>query len=296
MLKLRTQLSWVKIRTGQWEAAEDLARDCYEDALKWGDLEIIHIMLNILGTIAHHRGQFKDAIAYRTQALDYSVRLNDQRGWCNTMMQIATCYDTQGDFSAAENAYLQALTTARHIGFHRIVSGILINLGYSAYLQGRFADAVHYLEEGLEGVRALKAGYFVCVALANIIPSYLPLENYTKALQALQEGLMLAIDLGAEYLKVTMLVAAVQTWVASARVDSDATRQRTMMSSAARWAGLIQVHPAGEQENRDEIDKLLPSMKALLGVAEVDDLLQQGSQFNLDEVIAAVLKELEAFV
>lgn len=290
------QLGWLAVNKGEWSKANDYLQEAYAIALRIGDLGELALDMQMLGVVVHKLGNHAEAARYRMQALEISQRLGDQRGTINIMMSVAVSHDSEGNYTAARELYLQTLSIAKRAGSRRYEAGILGNLGFSSYLAGSYDDAIRCMEESITMFRADEGFYNMCVILANLVPAYLHQGMYQQARDVLQEGLKLAVEIAAEPLKATMVVAAVQTWGASAEAQDDPAAQREMMEYAAYWSGLILVCPGAEQENRDEIEKLRPAMEDTLGVERFQDLLKQGGQIYIDDVIAEILGVLKGEV
>ncbi|MBL8132214.1 MAG: tetratricopeptide repeat protein [Anaerolineae bacterium] len=286
------ELGWIAVSRGRWSEAETFLRQCHAICLRLGDQIELASALNMLGTVMHKLGRHEESARVHAESLDLLQRLGDQRGAVNTLMGIAVAYDREANYPAAQDYYLRALAIARTFGNVGWEATILGNLGFSAYLEGRYADAALMLEESAALYRRQRWDYNLCVILANLIAAVLPMEDYQRARGALLEGMEIARSIAAEPLKATMVVAAVQTWAAAALAQPDAAAQRDMMAYAAVWSGMVLACPGAEQENRDEIEKLRPQMEAILGEDGFTALIKEGGESYIDEVIAGIVSVL----
>ncbi|MBK8023205.1 MAG: hypothetical protein IPK19_17705 [Chloroflexi bacterium] len=289
-------VGWIALKQGRWEEAQMTMNEGLPLTLRSGNQAMIALALQRLGTLAHGIGDYAQASCYQRQALEFTMQMGDQRRAAHLMMDAAATLDNQGDFAAAREYYLQAISLTRRLGLSRLEAVAFANLGYSAYLQNQFSDSVSYSESAAPLLRSMKQFGLLCTVLANLIAAYLPLGRFEQARLALQEGLEIATNVNSEPLKVMMLVAAVQTWVAAALAQPDAPAQREMMAEAASWSGMILACPGAEQENRDDVAKLRPQMEAALGVERFMALFQEGGEVYIDDVIADIVSVLRASV
>lgn len=285
--------AWIALSTGDWQEAEHYMHEAHDPTMRTGDYGRIAFYFTVWSVLKRKMGDAEQSQYYALKAIEFNDRINNQTQAINYLMNLAVSYDMQSNFSTAQSYYLQALKTSRRVGVLRFEAIILGNLGYSYYLQGNYAEAVAYMEESLPLIRLQNFSLHTGFSLANIIPAYLPLGKYAEARNALQEGLVLAINYVGSALKLTMLVAAVQTWVASAQSQTSSDYQHALATSAALWSGLVMAHPNAEAENHDEITKRLPEIRAVLGEAHTADLMSEGAGLDLDSVLLEIQASLQ---
>ncbi|MBK8023204.1 MAG: tetratricopeptide repeat protein [Chloroflexi bacterium] len=288
------RLGWIAISAGEWQKAEGYLQEAHAIALQTGDLSEIGATLHNLGIVYNRTGKFDKGSESHLQALEFSRRIGDEQGTIAIMLGIAFAYRQQEKVPETQDVLLQALAVAKRTGRIRAQVNILANLGLIADDSKDYVDAVRYLEESLAISRAQGLWYDTCVNCGNLIFPVLGLGLFDKARTLLLEGLELSVTIAAVPLKTTLLASAVYLWMKASEVQTDESIQREMMETAAYWTGVVFACPGALQANRAGIAVFRPNMESLLGLERVDDLLNQGGQVEIDDVIADILATLRA--
>jgi tetratricopeptide (TPR) repeat protein len=269
---------------GDWANSEAKYQESFSLLKYHGDQFKLADTLVALAAVVQGQGRIADARHYCEQALDILNVVDDGASMLSALDRLAQIGDDEGDFALAVDAYQRALGIARRLGRERMVRVILLNLGYSCYLQGNFEDARAYLEEALEKMRGSGMMGATSITLVNLIPVYLHFQQRDKAYGALREALKLIIDTDSQRYLMAILVAAVQISVETGE----------QIEEAARLSGLILSHSNAEHDNRVEIEKLRPRLEATLDTQRLAALLNEGRNLDFDATIAQLHLRLES--
>ncbi len=130
----------------QYEEISSHARICLEQSLSSRDEQGAAASLVLLGAIAQHQGDFRNAIQKCQEAMRAFPQL-DGMYWVN--MRIGLCYEADQQYSEAIQAFLACLARGRRTGEMVKTGWSLQNIGDTLMLQGNVAEAQTYLEQAL---------------------------------------------------------------------------------------------------------------------------------------------------
>jgi len=106
-----------------------------------------YLALGNLSWVASQRGDFPSALYFETEAL--ALAQGDRTKEASSYNNLACIYRLTGDFAKATEATGKALALYRELENTHGLGIILNNLGYQAYLEGRYQDAEGHYREAL---------------------------------------------------------------------------------------------------------------------------------------------------
>jgi len=112
-----------------------------------GDRSGEYLALGNLSWVACQRGDFSSALYFESEAL--ARALGDRRKEATSYNALSFVYRQTGDFARAAEASGKALALYRELEDPSGLGVILNNLGYQAYLEGRYPDAEAHYHEAL---------------------------------------------------------------------------------------------------------------------------------------------------
>lgn len=279
-----------RFRNGQWDEALHCFEQAYEMALQMGGYREISNSLTTIGIVYKSQGRYVEAADIFQRALEFSTLIQFPTAMVYALHALADTYASLGDLPAAREHFVRAL----HIGEQsqlETVPEILAELGRVAYLEGQLDEAAHYLQTALERHRAAQQVYNLTVDLSLLTLVYAALGDFAAAKRALLEDLELTVRLSVELWTLNLIATAIEYGV---NIASNADKPASM-EVVARWAGLLLAHPAIDLDKVNLIARLRPRMNALLGAERAAELLRQGEQLMLEDVIAEIRSYAEVF-
>lgn len=278
-------LAHVALQLGEWDESQQFLDRAYASVTSEDNLKQKWLILQVMSDLKEKTGDRDAIILYRNEILEIAITLANRSDILHSHLSLAITYGAQGDFRKSQQHFRDALEIADELGMHRHRLRIWGNLGYLHYIEGDYELARDYTEKSMQTLLDGQNYYLACITMANLAPIYIHLKALDDARRVAHDGMQLAVDLENPQLQVMMIVTAVQYLVARAQSDQ---AQHTI-TTAVLWAGFVYAAPQAEEENRTELDKLRPAMVALLGDAEVDNLLAQGEALQLEAIIDDIL-------
>ncbi|NTU84178.1 MAG: CHAT domain-containing protein, partial [Chloroflexales bacterium] len=141
---------------------------------------VAEIELN-LGNLAERRGHYSEAIAYYAAAAERFSSAGDRRMLAYVQNGLANVLSQQHQFHAAAELYEQALAVAEEVGLEVTRAEIECNLGSTALFQGRYDQALAYLERSRRRYAALDMPHESAVAELELADAYLELNLAAEA-------------------------------------------------------------------------------------------------------------------
>ena len=225
-------------QAAEWLDRLESEHDNLRAALEWSQREggdpvmgvrlvaALHMFWNVRGYSGEGRMWIDAALARRAGVRDVPQMKAINAG--------GTVAGRQGDFTAANARYHEALAIARDLDDQARAAGILTNLGLLTYQDGNVEDARAHHEASLEIYRALGSEVGVACAQLNLVDVAMKERRYDEARRLIDESLPVFRD------------------------ESD--RQR--IAAALQDLGEIRYH-------QGDFDRALASFKESLGVSRM---------------------------
>lgn len=166
---------------GRYDEALQTGRHARDVFVAHGDLQATAQIEQNLGNIYARREQYNAAIAAFTSARERYVMLDDRRRLVQIDNCMATALAAQHNFRAAAPLYKEALTNAVAEGLEVTQAEIECNLGCLALFQGRYDDALQYLEQSRRRYVTLGLPYEAAVAEQELADAYLEINLAPEA-------------------------------------------------------------------------------------------------------------------
>ncbi len=150
-------LSWIDMyfyfkRFESYEQITAQGQACLDYATSMSDPEGMATSLVLLGNLAEHQGNCQSAIQHYERAMQLWPDM-DAFYWVN--MRIGICYEADGQYNKALDAFLISLDRGRKTGEQVKTGWSLENIGDTLALQGKFGEAEGYLQEALSHFQAV---------------------------------------------------------------------------------------------------------------------------------------------
>jgi tetratricopeptide (TPR) repeat protein len=264
----------------------DTARNYFEQSLVicrgLGNEVNMASSLNNLGLVAAVLGDLTAARNYFEQSLAIMRRIGNKIAVGLLLNNLGVMARQQKDFASAFDYLQQSLVQQREVGHQDGVAFSLSNLGVTEHTQGNHGIARDYLEECVELLRTIGNQDFLAENLAKLTQPLVRLGELEAACKALREGLVIVRQINTDPSKEILIGAASMLWLARGNAEQ-----------AAQWLGLLFDRLAVGYDVREYLaDYVLPDVKAALGAEKMAEAMEMGKTFELDDVIAQILDEL----
>ncbi len=161
---------------------------------------------NNIGVTYWRIGNYKDALIYFFQALDYYDLGGYEGSKANTLNNIGLIYGDLDNYEKAHDYYWQAFDVYHELNDSIKMGAALTNIG-TAHLNLEQPDsALHFLYESLEIKEATNDLYGQCISLEGIGNAWLSLASYDQASAYFSKGTAIAKDIGFENGKASSLL------------------------------------------------------------------------------------------
>ncbi|MBN8703087.1 MAG: tetratricopeptide repeat protein [Bacteroidetes bacterium] len=170
----------------------ELALNYFEKALKSAN-EIdnkrsISDCYNHIASILYYKKEYLESLKYRKEALSIKIQINDEKGIGLTYNNIGNVYKDISNEDSAFYYYSKAMEIAESIGDKKLISTTHINLGDVFIKNGKVADGIKLINEGIEIAELksytenVKNGYeILSVAYEKLNNHKASLASYKKA-------------------------------------------------------------------------------------------------------------------
>ncbi|MDK2459672.1 CHAT domain-containing protein, partial [Aphanizomenon sp. PH219] len=151
--------------------------------------------LNNLGSAYNAQGEYTKAIEYLTSSLAIAREIKDRLGESQSLNNLGGVYFFLGDYTKAIEYLSSRLAIAREIKDRRGEGQSLNNLGSAYNAQGEYTKAIEYLTSSLAIAREIKDRLGESQSLNNLGGVYFFLGDYTKAIEYLSSRLAIAREI-----------------------------------------------------------------------------------------------------
>ena len=255
------------------EAALELFKAC-------ADAAGVAMSLAHLTYVDSWAGQSEAAAAHSDEALEWAERSGDQFALATVHVESVTAaasYDATAARAGAAVPYL------RQIGDFVGITFMCSVTGFRALAEGRFAEALNWLDDGLDAARITDDAQAVRHVSANRGLAQLWLGDFDGAALTLAAALALTRKAGAEH----MLEAPLLGMAALAA-------RRGSLPRAARLAGAASAHAMPRRTEEERVwtrlhDEFLAPARERLGDRPWLDAAREGASLTVSEAIDLAL-------
>ncbi|HEV2914261.1 MAG TPA: CHAT domain-containing tetratricopeptide repeat protein [Pyrinomonadaceae bacterium] len=166
---------------GRYDEAIECGLRAREVFIAHGDQLAAGKIEHNLGNLYFRRDRYQEAEQFQTSARDRYAALDDQKQLAEIENCLANTYSTLHKFRAAEQLYKQALGRAELAGLTVRQAEIEANMGNLALFQGRYDQALDYLERSRRKYIALGMRHQSAIAEQEIADAYLELNLAPEA-------------------------------------------------------------------------------------------------------------------
>lgn len=160
-----------------------------------GDRQLEAVILNEIGIVYRHLGNYPQAGHFLNEALTISQNINDRQGISQTLMNLGALYYSQANYPAALDIYQQAmevLPAEDYYGWAVIYN----NLGNIYRALGQPQKALIYFQQAGALFAQEDDDVAVGITIANMGAVYHALGEYSQALELYGKGLAIASERG----------------------------------------------------------------------------------------------------
>lgn len=300
------------------------AQECYQKSLIIFEEHRANALAGValwgLGTIVHRLGQPQEAYHLHKRQLEYAEASNRVADMCSALTSIANSLTGQDKYAEAEVYARRCVTLCRSLGFRQFLMGALFIVGECAMELLRYDEMLAVFEEAYQTALTINHKRGIVHSLYCLSYAHFRLNNYAKAIDHLQRDLLNVQEVNSPFMLETIhetlalvlvckgddaaAIPVLREGLRLAReLDSEREKVRCLMvavmlcflqgkfEKAALWAGLVY--------DKSIIDTLvfspvLEKLEHALGSTAFQQLLHDGKQKKLDEVVAEALASLDA--
>lgn len=271
----------VEARVGNFVAVRKYFTETLDYIRDTGDRWALCGALTNLGALLMNSGDHEAGEPYITEALVIARLLGDGRQMAINLSNLAAVAILVGDYQTAIDYFTEALSYRRAIGDKVGMIFGLRNIGSALMEQGKISEAVNYLQQSIELGREISDKHGLSWGLFSIAQTDIQQGNFDAARRHLHEGLSIGWAIKAGPVIVQCLLTAAQLNLATGTPEQ-----------AARYIGVAQAHESYMSGDQRDFDKLRPRFDAVMNAATFDNLVAEGKQLPLDQVIDKLLIDL----
>ena len=139
-------------------------------------------------------------LQYAQQAKDLAITMHDTASLVQSMNDIGTVYEFQGELDSALSLYNEALTISEKVSDDRATAVSLLHIGGVYKKKSYYTLALEYFLESLKLCEVLGLQQGIAANLGNVGLVYIELSEYEKALEHSFKALQLSEKLEDKYL------------------------------------------------------------------------------------------------
>ncbi|HEY8600202.1 MAG TPA: helix-turn-helix domain-containing protein [Thermomicrobiales bacterium] len=240
--------------------------------------------LAAMGLLARMYGDYAEAIARLSQALERFRSLGDTTATLMTLSRLGHAARLSGDYERAKALALEGLQLARRVGDTARIVWMIDVLGMVAIAEGDHAAAVMYYEEGLPLTRAIGDQRYTNGMTMNLALSALATGQYAKADELSRTALRENRHLGLH-----RVIAQTLDIQASVAVAADRPHRAARLFAAAETARERETLAPWSPSDRAIYGPYLDTLRAQLAAEHFATSWDQGGAMTIDEAIAYAL-------
>jgi tetratricopeptide (TPR) repeat protein/predicted Ser/Thr protein kinase len=191
-----TLLADLCVRTGDYAAGLEHARQASEVAQAGGDRHSLASALAVMGIIHFNHGAFDEALAAHSRSIALQQSIGDSSGYTDNLNKIGNIHLRQGRTEEALAAYATAMTEARRIEHRLFEAESLNNIGAVHHERGEHEQALEHYRKSLTLKREIGDQRSIARSLNNIGLLHEARGEFSEALATHEESLALKRNLG----------------------------------------------------------------------------------------------------
>lgn len=173
-----------------YEKAEILARQL-------NDTQLQAAILGNMGNVHYYQSDYISAIQHFSSALKIYQHLGIPEHEGRMFTKLGTMFLVINNFELANEYFEKSLAVLNKQGIEGKSKAILyVNIGWTLYMQGRYAEAKTQYEKSLPILTDLNEQYFIAACHSNISTACLAMGNYPEARSNASKALELYQELG----------------------------------------------------------------------------------------------------
>lgn len=259
-----------------------LAREYAEESLflyqEIGVPREIAAALSNMGRMAGIMGVYDEAERYFRRALEIQRKLDDRRGVAVCLHNLSSVAYLGQDFVLARKLRQEALAICREVGYRWGVASSLKGLGDVAFRLGDYGEARRYLQEGLTLWKEFGEQRGEANCLNSLATIALEQGASVEAWDYFGEGLQIAIEIEAFPVALGILGGM-----------AELLAQEGAGQCAWALATFVSNHPAGEEQTREQAQRLRDTLAAQLSPQARAAAEAQVEDLPVKDVVAQVL-------
>jgi len=183
---------------GETSKAYDLFQQCYELGLGLNDLSILCGISSNIASYFSHAKKADQATEWYLKAIDYALQYNDIESIASIYNNLGVMHLNNNDYINSEKYFTKCIEVATSLSDLTILNFVKLNLVNIFLKESKIEKAKEFLDDvfvRLEQFNDKRANCFYYISLAKY---YKETNNYAKAINCFEDGLLLLKDLGEE--------------------------------------------------------------------------------------------------
>ena len=231
-----------------------------------------------LGDVAYRLGDGDAAEKYAQESLALCQQLGNRQGMAFALRVLGFAALLRQDFPQSRRCHEESLAVYQTIGDRWGVATCYINLGEIARTLGQYQQAAEFYEKSLPITQETGARLSQAINLLNLTHVHTALDHDDLAWQCLVQALKEAAAINAQAILVEGLAALA---LLHARAGNPLY--------AAQLLGMVQAHPAYNQEVERNSAPVLEALHLALSPEQIQAALEQGSKLDHQIVLSAMI-------
>jgi predicted ATPase/class 3 adenylate cyclase len=236
------------------------------------------------GNLAYWRANLEETEHHYGAALEIARELGDRRIEMRALHNYSFVSVVAGKDSEALPYQEQALEIARELGDTTLIPRITTDIGWIYMMSGRAAEGIPLLEESMSLWRELGDRWNEIDITVSLGQAHRLAGEPDAARRLLREALEMLGESG----DVALVIPAVEI---SAGLASEASSHETAVRLVGAGAALREAIGGGPPPHASRIADVVPNAREVLGDAEVDRLLDEGSKLDVAAARHLALQE-----
>jgi tetratricopeptide (TPR) repeat protein len=282
--KCLNNLGLIEFYEGHLDLAEAYLRESLALAEQLNYLSNISQALTNLSAVAHARGDYDQVEAYETRSLALSQEIGDRYGVAMSQNNLGKVALIRSQLDVAETYFRAALALFEQMNDRFSMVECLTDAGHCALQRQDDAGAERLYQEGAAIATAVSHQPGLIDLLRALVKLYVKQRRLAEADECLQQMCGLALHMKSLPYQVKVVASAVRLLFAQRPENS---------TTAIRWLGLAYSHQAAEPRIQQELDDLRALFADVMGAAEIQMLLQEGTALTLEGVLTELITQFK---
>lgn len=260
---------------GEYDEARALLSEALELAQATNDGRSTARAMHGLGNIALYRGETDAARVLYEQSLGIRRSIGDELGVANSLNNLGIIAANGGDAVRAEDLFRQSLATRRRLGDVAGVAVVINNLGYMAAERGEHDQARRLFHQSLDLRRQLGNRLGMAVSLNNLGDVARRESDLAQAMDLYRQSLKLAHEIGNRREAASALIGL-------AAVTQDPQRAARLATYAESLMGYLGA--ALDQDVRELLAEVVNRVEAALGGEGLVALREAAEELTFEQM------------